>query len=99
MRLLDWIGEFDGDPDYEFAGVAIDVGEQIVARMEERGMTHEDVAREMGVQPARVRQILRGNDNLTLKSIVRVAIALDSRVELRLCDAPPPRGDDATKPS
>ena len=96
---LEWMGTYDGDPDYEFAGVAIDVGEQIVARMEERGMTYEDVAREMGVQPARVRQILRGNDNLTLKSIVRVAIALDSRVELRLRDAPPPRGDDAAKPS
>ncbi|MYE31510.1 MAG: helix-turn-helix transcriptional regulator [Chloroflexi bacterium] len=84
VRLQDWIDEFQGDPDYEFAKAAIEVGEQIVARMEERGMTQADLAREMGVSRARVSQILRGNDNLTLKSIVAVAIGLDCRVELRL---------------
>lgn len=84
FRLQDWIDEFQGDPDYEFAKVAIDVGEQIVARMGEREMTQADLAREMGVSRARVSQILRGNDNLTLKSIVAVAIALESRVDLQL---------------
>lgn len=88
-KLLDWIGEFEGDPDYEFAKAAIEVGEQIVACMEERGMTQADLAREMGVSRARVNQILRGNDNLTLKSIVAVAIGLDSRVEVRLVPVPP----------
>ena len=87
MNLLDWIGSYDGDPEYEFDKLAIEVGEQIVARMEERGMTQADVAREMGVSRARVSQILRGNDNLTLKSIVAVAVALDSRVDFRLRDA------------
>ena len=84
LKLQDWIGTFEGDPDYEFAKVAIEVGEQIVARMEERGMTQADLAREMGVSRARVSQILRGNDNLTLKSIVAVAIGLECRVELQL---------------
>ncbi len=84
IRLQDWIAEFQGDPDYEFDKVAIEVGEQIVARMEERGLTQADLAREMGVSRARVNQILRGNDNLTLKSIVAVAIALDARVDVQL---------------
>ncbi len=84
LRLQDWIDEFQGDPDYEFTKVAIDIGEQIVARMEERGMTQADLAREIGVSRARISQILRGNDNLTLKSIVAVAIGLDCRVDLQL---------------
>ena len=86
VKLQDWISEFEGDPDFEFDRVAIDIGEQIVARMEERGMTQADLARAMGVSRARVSQILRGNDNLTLKSIVAVAIALalDCRVEMLL---------------
>ena len=83
-RLQDWIDEFQGDPEYEFDKVAIDVGEQIVARMEELGMTQADLARQMGVSRARISQILRGNDNLTLKSIVAVAIGLDSRVDVQL---------------
>ena len=89
MTALDWIGTFEGDPDFEFDRIAIDIGEQIVARMEERGMTQADLARAMGVSRARVNQILRGNDNLTLKSIVAVAIGLDSRVELRIAPAQP----------
>ena len=81
---LEWIGTYEGDPDYEFDGVAIAVGEQIVDRMEELGMTQADLARKMGVSRARISQILRGNDNLTLKSIVAVAIGLDCRVDLQL---------------
>ena len=98
MTLLDWIGTFDGDPDFEFDRIAIDIGEQIVARMEERHMTQADLAREMGVSRARVSQILRGNDNLTLKSIVAVAIGLDCRVELQLRHAPSDRPQGAPKP-
>ena len=91
IRLQDWIDEFQGDPDYEFNKLAIEVGEQIVARMEERGMTQADLARQMGVSRARISQILRGNDNLTLKSIVAVAIGLDCRVDLQLKPARPVR--------
>ena len=42
--------------------------------------------------------ILRGNDNLTLKSIVAVAIGLDCRVELQLRHAPSDRPQGAPKP-
>ena len=86
-RLQDWISEFQGDPDYEFDRIAIEIGEQVVARMEEQGMTQADLARAIGVSRARINQILRGNDNLTLKSIVAVAIGLDCRVDLRLQQA------------
>ena len=99
MAALDWIGTFEGDPDYEFDRVAIDIGEQIVARMEERGMTQADLARAMGVSRARVSQILRGNDNLTLKSIVAVAIALDCRVEMLLQPVPTAEPDQEAQPS
>ena len=84
MALLDWIGTYEGDPDYEFHLAAIDVGERIVERMDELGLTQAGLARKMGVSRARISQILRGNDNLTLKSIVAVAVGLDCRVDLRL---------------
>lgn len=99
VKLQDWIDEFQGDPDYEFTKVAIDIGEQIVARMEERGMTQADLARAMGVSRARVSQILRGNDNLTLKSIVAVAIALDCRVEMLLKPLPTTEPAQEAQPS
>ena len=84
MSLPGWIGTYEGDPDYEFDVLAIDIGERIVERMDELGLTQAGLARKMGVSRARISQILRGHDNLTLKSVVAVAIGLDSRVDLRL---------------
>ena len=84
MAFPGWIGAYEGDPDYEFDVLAIDIGERIVERMDELGLTQAGLARKMGVSRARISQILRGHDNLTLKSVVAVAIGLDSRVDLRL---------------
>ena len=47
-------------------------------------MTRTELAAKIGVSKARISQILGGHDNLTLKSLVAVAIGLDSRIELRL---------------
>lgn len=84
MARPDWIGSYEGDPEYEFDVLALEIGEQIVERMEELGLTQADLARKMGVSRARISQILRGDDNLTLKSVVAVAIGLDCRVGMRL---------------
>jgi transcriptional regulator with XRE-family HTH domain len=82
-----WVRRFEGDPEFEFDILAIDIGERIVERMEELGMTRTALAAAMGVSKARISQILSGNDNLTLKSLVAVAIGLESRIEVRLKSA------------
>lgn len=79
-----WIRRYQGDPEFEFDLLAIEVGERIVERMEELGMTRTELAAAVGVSKARISQILSGNDNLTLKSLVAVAVGLESRIELRL---------------
>ena len=79
-----WIRQYQGDPEFEFDLLAIKVGERIVERMEELGMTRTELAAAVGVSKARISQILSGNDNLTLKSLVAVAGGLESRIELRL---------------
>ena len=84
MVALDWVGTYGGDPDYEFDRLAIEIGEQIVAHMERQEVSQSDLARRLGVSRARISQILRGSDNLTLKSIVAVAVGLDCRVGFRL---------------
>lgn len=79
-----WVRQYQGDPEFEFDLLAIEVGERIVERMEELGMTRTELAAAVGVSKARISQILSGNDNLTLKSLVAVAVGLESRIELRL---------------
>ncbi len=80
----DWIGEREGTPDFEFDLLAVSVGEAIVERMEALGLTRTELAARMGVSRARVTQVLSGTDNLTLKTLVAVANALDSSVELKV---------------
>ena len=81
-----WARKYEGDPEFEFDLLVIDVGERIVNRMEELGMTRTELAAAVGVSKARISQILGGQDNLTLKSLVAVAVGLGSRFEVRLTD-------------
>ena len=82
-----WVQAYEGDPEFEFDLLAIEVGELIVGRMEELGMTRTGLATAIGVSKARISQVLSGHDNLTLKSLVAVAAGLESRIELRLKSA------------
>ena len=82
--IKEWRRQFDGDPDFEFDLLAIDIGERIVERMELLKMTRTELAAKIGVSKARISQILSGHDNLTLKSLVAVAIGLGSRIEVRM---------------
>ena len=85
--------DYAGDPEFEFYMLALEAGERIVERQAELGLTDAMVASRMGSRTERFRRILRGNDGLTLKSIVAVAAALDCRVQLTLLPNPPSCGD------
>ncbi len=82
--IKEWSRQFEGDPEFEFDLLAIEIGERIVERMELLKMTRTELAAKVGVSKARISQVLSGHDNLTLKSLVAVAIGLGSRVEVRL---------------
>lgn len=80
----DWVGELEGTPDFEFDLLAVAVGEAIAARMDELGLTRAELARKMSVSAPRVTQVLAGSDNLTLKTLVAVANALDASISFGL---------------
>ena len=83
-RLEDLIAKVQGSPEFEFAQLAIEIGEEIVQRMDELGINQTELARRMGVSRARVSQVLSGSDNLTLRTLVGVANALDARLSVRV---------------
>lgn len=57
--------------------------------MTERKLTRADLAGRMGVSPGRISQVLSGGENLTLRTLVSIAVALDGQfdVELKPCKA------------
>ncbi len=73
---------YANDPEFQFDLVTIEVGELIVDRLASLDLSQKQLAERLGVSAARVSQILKGNDNLTLKSLVAVAAALGVRLSV-----------------
>jgi transcriptional regulator with XRE-family HTH domain len=81
MDTEKWFNEklaaMEDDIDFRLEGVILDLTEQISVRMKEKGMTRAKLAGLLGVTPAAITKLLNGNSNFTLKTLLKVADALD----------------------
>lgn len=73
------VGEYEEDPDYIAELLILGLNEQVVSRMQALGLRRSELAQRMGVTKAYITRILRGNPNLTLRSIAALSLALDTR--------------------
>ncbi len=71
-----------GHVGYEIERLLIGINEEIVAQMEAKGITRTELARRLGVDKSYVTRMLNGMPNMTLKTLVSVASALDCRVSM-----------------
>jgi transcriptional regulator with XRE-family HTH domain len=69
--------------DEELSRLVTEVTNEINWRMREDDLTRADLAGRMGVSPGRVSQVLSGGENLTLRTLVSLATALDGRFEMQ----------------
>ena len=70
--------------DEEMHGLVTQLTNEITFHMRERGISRADLAARMGVSPGRVSQILGGGENLTLRTLAALAVALDARFDFEL---------------
>ena len=82
-RLLARFDQWENDPASELYGVLLDVTEGIVKRMIEQGVRRTDLAERLGTSRAYVTKLLDGQENMTLKTLVRVANALEMKVDAK----------------
>ena len=54
--------------------------------LQRRGMSQADLARELDSSPAYVTKVLRGNVNLTVKSMVKFSRAVGGRLHIHVAD-------------
>jgi antitoxin component HigA of HigAB toxin-antitoxin module len=73
----------DARIDEELARLITEVTNEVNWRMREDHMTRADLAGRMGVSPGRVSQVLSGGENLTLRTLVSLATALDGRFDVQ----------------
>ncbi len=77
--------------DEEMLTLVTQLTNEVNWHMRERGLTRADLAARMGVSPGRVSQILGGGENLTLRTLAALSVALDARFDLELTS---PKGED-----
>lgn len=73
--------EWLSDPDYVAEGLKLDITEDICRIMKAKNMNRSQLAERMQTSSAYITKVLRGNVNLTLLSIAKFAVALDTPVE------------------
>lgn len=79
-----YVEELANDPEYIAEGLAMDVTDQMLELLAERGLTQSWLAQQMGVSRARVSRILHASPNMTLLTIARIAVALGVKPGVRL---------------
>ena len=78
------IASYEGDAEFEFEELLLEVNEQIVAQLQRSGMRRSELADKLGVSRAFVTKLLSGEENVTLKTLVRVANALGTKVQFEI---------------
>lgn len=69
---------------YWVASMILDFTEGLHKTMEANGITRSDLARRLGVSPAYVTKVLRGNVNFTVDSMVRLVRAAGGEVSIHI---------------
>ena len=83
-RISRDIERYRNDPEFELEMLLLDVNEQICALMDDQGVRRTELAEKIGVSRAYITKLLRGEANVTLKTLVGVANALEAKFEIKL---------------
>lgn len=92
-RVDAWHEEYQADVDYRLSVTLLQTLEQLAAAMARQGVSHAELARRMGVNKAVISRVMNGPDNVTLKTLVRMAHHLNLQVLVMLSPAPRPAAD------
>jgi len=78
------VNEAKGRDAYWVASLILDFTEGLNKIMKANGVTRSDLARHLGVSPAYITKVLRGNVNFTVDSMVRLVKAAGGEVHIEV---------------
>lgn len=81
MTFLEkYIEQHEYSIDYQTELSIIDLNEKFIAKMEELKVSRAELAKRLGVSKAFITKVLNGNPNMTIKTIISIALALDCQL-------------------
>lgn len=82
-------GWFDGlvdslkdGPEYRLETLILDITEKICERMEDLGINRKQLAEKIGISAPAITKVLRGNSNFKLKTLLTMADALETELNI-----------------
>jgi plasmid maintenance system antidote protein VapI len=84
QEQLAWLAETGKTPEYAAEHVKMDFAVDLERRMEQLDVSRAELARRLGTSAAAVTMALRGDANLTIDRMVRMAHALDAQVHVHV---------------
>ncbi len=89
MKLDAWykekIQKFRNDVEFMTESVILDITEKIVDKMHQTGLSRVELSQKLGVSKPFITKLLNGNPNMTIKTMVAIAHALDCELNFDLC--------------
>lgn len=77
--------KYKDDEEFITEKLIIQFTEKIVSRMNDLNISRVELAKRLGVSKALITKILNGNPNLTIKTMVSLAKALNCNLDIDLC--------------
>ena len=71
----------------------MDISGSIYARMQELGMSQRDLAAAADMDPAQISRIIKGNQNVTIRTLAKLENVLDFRLDAGFRYHPAPSGE------
>ena len=83
-RIRNYIRENQNSFWFKLEELLYDLTETIYERMKQKGISQRELAKRLGVSDAYISKILKGNENISLKTLLKLALALGLNVEIKM---------------
>jgi transcriptional regulator with XRE-family HTH domain len=92
MKLSEWfdqkVKDLEGDFEFRLERLIYRLTEKVAQEMDAKQLNRVQLAQKMSVSSAYVTKVLRGSPNFTLKTLLKLADALDQELVLSFEDKP-----------
>jgi transcriptional regulator with XRE-family HTH domain len=82
------VKKFHDDSEFIAEGLLLDINEQLMKLIHKHSLSQSALAQRLGVSNAYVSKLLNGNENLTIKQLVKIAVTLGCTVDVAFIPKP-----------
>ena len=84
--IEEWHKDSDNDPECILITLNLELMEEVCKALMEKGITHEEFAKVLGVPRWYETKMMRCETKITLKMLIKIGIVLDKKWEVKLVD-------------